>query len=163
MKPGLTLTVASLLAIAVVAGVSLAKVSDTPADPVPTAKSEQAPHAQRWQTDAALRTGMANIRTAVDTLEHHAHGHLDDAQVVALATQVEQQIAYLIANCKLEPRADAALHTIIVELGTGAQALQNMPANRDPIASMQRAVAIYPQQFDDPNWAQADVSKMRAE
>lgn len=156
MKPALTLTVASLLAVAVVAGVSLANVSDPHAKHESSSATTKATPAQRWQTDAPLRTGMAHIRTAVDTLEHHGHGHLDDAQVVALATQVEQQIAYLVANCKLEPQADAALHVIIAELGTGAQALRNAPDNHSLIASMQRAVATYPQQFDDPTWVQAE-------
>lgn len=148
MKPVLVLAVATLLAAA---GASFATVSDPHAKHA-SAAAPTTP-AQRWQTDAPLRTGMGEIRVLVYALQHATHGHLDDVQVVELATRVEQQIAYLVANCKLEPRADAALHVIIAELGTGARALREAPGNRDVIASMQQAVASYPQQFDDPTWA----------
>lgn len=157
MKPVLVLAVATLL---VTSGATFANVSDPHAQhaqhaPV-AAPATPATPAQRWKTDAPLRTGMREIRVAVDALQHGVHGHLDDAQVVALATRVEQQIAYLVANCKLEPQADAALHVIIAELGTGARALREAPGDRDVVASMQSAVASYPQQFDDPAWGPAE-------
>lgn len=151
MKPVLVLAIATLLAVS---GASSANVSDPHAGHASATTS--ATPTQRWQTDAPLRTGMREIRVAVDALDHGVHGHLDDAQVVALANRVDQQIAYLVANCKLEPQADAALHVIIAKLGAGARALREEPGNRDAIASMQRAVESYPQQFDDPTWASVE-------
>lgn len=157
MKSVLVLAIATLLAVS---GASSANVSDPHAGHVSATTSATpatpATPAQRWPTDAPLRTGLREIRVAVDALDHGVHGHLDDAQVVALATRVDQQIAYLVANCKLEPRADAALHVIIAKLGAGARALREDPGNRDAIGSMQSAVASYPQQFDDPTWASVE-------
>lgn len=105
---------------------------------------------ERWETDAPLRAGMENIRVAVDALEHHEHGHMGPDPAVALATRIEQQIAYLVANCKLEPRADAALHVIIAELGASAQALKANPADRSAIPPMRHALQSYSLQFNDP-------------
>ena len=121
----------------------------------------QAAPAQRWATDAPLRTGMAKIRTAVDALQHYERGHMGPEQAVALATQVQQQIAYLVANCKLEPQADAALHVIIAELGAGAQALKDNPADLAAIPPMRQALQHYPRQFNDPTWLQAEPEEAR--
>ena len=100
--------------------------------------------AQRWATDAPLRAGMAKIRTAVDVLQHHEHGHMDPVQVVAVATQIQQQIAYMIANCKLEPQADAALHLIIAPLAAGAQALKSRPADLGAVPAMRTRCSSTP-------------------
>ncbi len=121
----------------------------------------QAAPAQRWATDAPLRTGMAKIRTAVDALQHYERGHMGPEQAVDLATQIQQQIAYLVENCKLQPQADAALHVIIAELGAGAQALKDNPANLAAIPPLRQALQHYPRQFNDPTWAQAEVEEVR--
>ena len=116
----------------------------------------QATPAQRWTTDAPLRTGMAKIRTAVDVLQHYERGHMGPEQAVELATQIQQQIAYLVANCKLEPQADAALHVIIAELGASAQALKDDPSDLSVIPTMRQALQHYPRQFNDPAWIEVE-------
>lgn len=154
MKVALILTSALVLA-----GAPLAQAQQGHEHHAPAASSgAQAAPAQRWETDAPLRTGMAKIRTAVDALAHYEMGHMGAEQAVALATEVQEQIAYLVANCKLEPQADAALHTIIAELGAGAQALKADPANTSVIASMRAAVERYPREFNDPTWSQAEAA-----
>lgn len=122
----------------------------TPAD----AGAAAAP-AQRWVADLPLRQGMAAIRVAVDALAHGEHGHLDAKQTVALAGQIETQVGRIVAECKLEPRADAALHVIIARLMQGASALKADPANTAAIASLREALQAYPKQFDDPDWPAA--------
>lgn len=108
---------------------------------------------KRWAVDAPLQTGMARIRTAVQSLAHHETGHLDAAQVTALATTIEEQVQYLIANCKLDPKADAALHGIIGALLAGAKALKEAPTEAAPVAKLRAALADYPKYFDDPAWS----------
>ena len=107
---------------------------------------------KRWAVDAPLQAGMAKIRAAVESLSHHELGHLDAAQVQQLATTIEEQVQYLIANCKLDPKADAALHGIIAQLLAGAQALKDAPADAAPVAKLRAALADYPKYFDDPDW-----------
>lgn len=108
---------------------------------------------QRWATDAPLRKGMAEIRRAVDALRHFEHNHMGPDQALTLATRVEDQVGYLVANCKLEPQADAALHAIIARLLQGAAALKANPRDTAAIATMRQALQDYPRQFDDSSWA----------
>lgn len=107
---------------------------------------------QRWATDAPLRKGMAEIRTAVDALRHYEHGSIGPEQAATLATAVEAQVAYLVANCRLEPEADAALHAIIARLMQGAAALKADATDMAAVATLRQALEDYPRQFDDPGW-----------
>ena len=121
--------------------------------PPAAATADKPTPGQRWATDAPLRKGMAEIRAAVDALRHYEHGHLGPAQATTLATTVETQVAYLVANCKLEPQADAALHGIIARLLQGAAALKANPQDTAALATLRQALQDYPRQFDDPGWA----------
>lgn len=123
------------------------RVRSDPA-PVPGSHSPVA----KWATDAPLRTGMRGARDVVDALEHGRHGHLDPDQVRRLAAQLEGHVQDIFANCRLEPKADAALHDILLPLLTGARALATDPADMRPLASMQRAVEAYALGFDDPGF-----------
>lgn len=122
------------------------------ADHAPAPAASLQPPAGGWESDAPLRTGMANIRVAVDGLDHHEHGHIADDSAVLLATDIQEQIAYLVANCELGPEADAALHVIIARLGAAAHSLTIDPADRGVVASMREALQLYALQFNDPTW-----------
>lgn len=120
------------------------------------ADSSAAADAARFATDAPLRKGMQDIRQAVDRLGHYERGHLSAQDAVAAAGQVETGVRYIIANCKLPPDADAALHAIIVPLLQNATALKADPARRDAIPAMRQALQQYERRFDDPGAAQPD-------
>ena len=153
MKLAVTITAVPLLLLAAMTA-PLARAQDGHNHHAPATAVAQAVPAQRWATDAPLRTGMGRIRTAVDALQHYERGHMGPEQAVALATQIQEQVAYLVANCKLQPQADAALHVIIAELSAGAQALKADPANLAAIPPMREAVADYARSFDDPDFKQ---------
>ena len=106
--------------------------------------------AQRWNTDAPLREGMDRIRHAVDALQHYEHGHIGPEQAVQLAAGIERDVGFVVAHCKLEPRADAALHAILGALIHGAQALKAKPTELAAIPPMRSALHDYARQFDDP-------------
>ena len=89
---------------------------------------------RRHATDAPLREGMQGIRAAVDALGH---------------------VNAIIANCRLAPEADAALHAIIVPLTTHAAALEADPSKLDEIPPMRQALGDYAARFDDPGFARA--------
>jgi len=118
----------------------------------PAAADAPSVPAKRWAVDAPLRAGMGKIRAAVESLGHHEMGHLDKKQVVTLAAEIDAQVQYLIANCKLDPKADAALHGIIGPLLAGAKALRDHPQEAAPVAMMRAALNDYPRYFDDPDW-----------
>lgn len=116
----------------------------------PAARTATPAPAQRFATDATLREEMQGIRSAVTGLEHYTHGHIGEEQAVQLAGQIQAGVNTIVANCKLPPDADAALHTIIVPLMQNAGALKQDPKNLASIKPMQEAMAAYAQQFDDP-------------
>jgi len=107
--------------------------------------------AQRWKTDAALREGMGRIRAAVDGLGHYEHGHIGAEQALKLAASIEHDIGFIVSHCKLEPRADAALHPILGALMHGALALNANPADFATIQPMRDALQDYARTFDDPS------------
>ena len=108
---------------------------------------------QRWATDAPLRSGMHAVRGAVADLAHYERGHMGPEQAAQIATQIEDSIHGIIANCKLAPDADAALHRIIGPLLQQAGALKADPGNLEPIPKMRAALADYAREFDDPDFA----------
>lgn len=118
---------------------------DTAATPVP-------PAGQRWATDAPLQDGMGRIRQAVTALEHYQHGHLDQTQATNATRLIDAAVQDMIANCKLAPDADAALHVLIAKFVSGADAVRSGRDVSGSIKSMQDALAQYPTQFDDPTW-----------
>ena len=121
-------------------------------DHAAVAASTEAP-AQRYAADAVLSEHMQGVRTAVEGLGHYEQGHLGPGMATQLAGQVEDHVRAIIANCKLAPDADAALHTIIVPLMQNAGALKKDPANLAVIPPMREALVQYAKQFDDPAFA----------
>jgi hypothetical protein len=109
--------------------------------------------AQRWKTDAPLREGMGRIRGAMEGLQHYEHGHMGPEQAAQLASSIERDVNFIVANCKLEPTADAALHPMIGALMKGAQALKATPKDLSAIPPMRGALQDYARQFDDPGFA----------
>jgi hypothetical protein len=111
---------------------------------------------RKWSTDEPLRTGMNRIRNLVEPQVGAAHtGKLTPAQYRELATQIETEVGGIVANCKLEPRADAALHLVIADIGAGTQAM----AGKDPktraaegLVKVAQAVDQYGSHFDHPGF-----------
>ncbi len=108
--------------------------------------------AQRHTTDAALRDGMSRIHAALDELTHYEMGHMPQSIAVERVDTIKQATDTIFANCKLDPEADAALHSMLVPLLNGIHAFQKNPADSATVATMRQAVADYPRVFDDPNW-----------
>ncbi len=111
--------------------------------------------AQRWATDAPLRAGMRNLREATETLNHYQMGHLDDVQRDNAVAKIDAAIKDMIANCKLKPEADAALHGLLAKFIAGAGAARAGKFSKAELAPMQEALALYPQMFDDHDWSEA--------
>ena len=110
----------------------------------------------KWATDDALRTGMAKIRLLVEPKLAPAHaGTLSPAQFAALAGQVEVEVGGIVANCKLEPKADAVLHIVIGEIGAGTDTMAGKTTQRSPaqgLVQVAKAVNDYAGHFDHPGF-----------
>jgi len=113
-------------------------------------------HGRKWDTDASLREGMSRIRGIVEPrLDAVNERKLTHAQYRQMARGIEGEIAYIVDNCKLDPRADAVLHSVIAELGEGVEALANESDEHRPEAGVARIVRTlddYGTYFDHPGW-----------
>jgi hypothetical protein len=107
---------------------------------------------RRWQTDAPLREGMAEIRSAL--VKKHPGGGTSAAQYAALGATIEKNVVSIVANCKLSPEADRNLHVVVAELVSAADDLQGKsPANpAEGLHKAVRAVNLYGRYFDHPGW-----------
>jgi hypothetical protein len=111
---------------------------------------------QKWATDEALRNGMSRIRGLVEPRLGAAHaGKLSAAQYSELATQVEVEVGTIVANCKLDPKADAMLHLVIADLGESTEAMAGKNPKLRPaqgVAKVALAVNEYGRHFDHPGF-----------
>lgn len=136
------------------------EVAEPPAEHAHGKAHEHAPSAlaldaagQRWATDAPLREGMLRIRAAVAaTLASQGDRHLDAAAGVPLAEAVDAAVAYLFANCRLPPEADANLHLLLVRIIDAAPALRSDDRAEAGLVRLLEALEAYPHYFDHPGW-----------
>lgn len=111
---------------------------------------------QKWQTDAPLRQAMGEIGQAVNSSLDAIHNNqLDAAGYETLAEKVNQQVAYMIENCALEPAADAQLHIVIARLMNGAQLIQgksDLQDKRKGAVQLVGALNDYAKYFSDADF-----------
>ena len=111
---------------------------------------------RKWATDEPLRVGMGRIRSLVEPQLEAAHaGKLTPAQFRALATQVETEVGGIVANCRLEPKADAMLHVVIADIGAGTDTMAGKHTKASPASGLvrvARAVNQYGSHFDHPGF-----------
>ena len=112
-------------------------------------------HGKKWATDEPLRKGMASIRASVEGSLHEIHeGKLDAAGYNALADKVGAQVGGIVAECKLEPKADAQLHVVIAQMLEGVDAMQGKQKKvkrQAGVVKVLTALEQYGNYFDDPN------------
>ncbi len=105
-----------------------------------TAVDEQG---KRWPADAPLAHGMDQIRSARNKDVRSS------ADATALATAIDEAIAYMILNCSLPAEADAALHGVIGQLGSAANTLRSDADRQVAIAEVDAALERYTHLFDE--------------
>ncbi|NUP86765.1 MAG: hypothetical protein HUU30_13585 [Burkholderiaceae bacterium] len=111
---------------------------------------------RKWTTDEPLRAGMGRIRSLVEPQLAAAHADkLTPAQYRELATQVETEVGAIVANCKLEPEADAMLHRVIADLSAATDTMSGNNAQVRPalgLVNVAEAVNQYGSHFDHPDF-----------
>lgn len=111
---------------------------------------------KKWATDEALRLAMTDIRAAVVRTLPAAHaGTASVADYDALGREIETQIAAIVQNCKLDPKADAQLHTLIAHMGRGVEAVKGAHGERrraKGVVVVAQAVNAYGKYFDHLGW-----------
>jgi hypothetical protein len=156
--PNWTLLTAAVAAAAMAAALGAPALAQTATHD----HSAAAPHqlalnqGRKWATDGPLRAGMGRIRSLVEPQLAAAHaGNLTPGQYRALATQVETEVGGIVANCKLEPQADAMLHLVIADIGAGTDTMAGKVAQARPalgLVKVAQAVNQYGSHFDHPGF-----------
>lgn len=108
---------------------------------------------KRWATDAPLRQGLERIRDAVAPIvAATAARPLTKDEATALSGAIKDQVQFLVENCKLEPKADAALHVLLNDFLQSADALAADPASKPALEGIVKGLDLYPQYFDHQGW-----------
>ena len=110
-------------------------------------------HGQKWKTDAPLRQGMQSISDAVmNAVPAYHHETLTKSNAEQLARHINDQVNYLVANCKLEPGADATLHVLIGDMLTAATRVANEPLSPQGMPHLVKILQLYPDYFEHQGW-----------
>lgn len=112
-------------------------------------------HGNKWATDGSLRQGMGRIRDALSAELPAIHsGKATAEQYRALAQKTNDQIAFLVKNCKLEQKADAMLHLVLADIISGADAMMSPDSHKahQGAGKIARALDNYGAYFDHPGW-----------
>lgn len=111
---------------------------------------------KKWETDAALRLAMGNIRQAMAGALPAIHeNRLPTKAYSQLAHRVEEAVGQIVANCKLAPAADAQLHIVVAELLAGAEGMAGQASGakrRNGAVQVIGALEKYATYFDDPGF-----------
>ncbi len=110
---------------------------------------------KKWSTDASLRQGMNRIRDALAAELPAIHsGKATTEEYRSLAQKVNDQIAFMIKNCKLEPKVDAMLHLVLADIIAGADAMaaQDSSVAQKGAEKIAHALENYAAYFNHHGW-----------
>lgn len=108
---------------------------------------------QKWQTDEALRTGMSQIRDVIEASLSLIHsGRYSAADLSTLGDWVQEQVDFVVANCRLPEEADLQLHMALIRLLDGVNALKGEGGQDQGAAAIVQALNAYGDHFDHPGW-----------
>lgn len=99
---------------------------------------------------------MTNIRNAMaQALDPIDHGKYTAADYGTLAQKINAEVAYMVSNCHLEPKADAQLHLIIADLMAGAEIMEGKAGQakrKNGAIKVIVALKNYGRYFEHPDW-----------
>lgn len=106
-----------------------------------------------WETDAPLREGMQRIDSAAAQhwKAYQEHSLTPDA-ANGLVKTIEDNVNFMVSNCKLAPEADVALHGLLGELLAGATEIKTNPHAENGMPRIVNALEEYPRYFLHPDW-----------
>ncbi|MFZ2301954.1 MAG: hypothetical protein WAW10_08810 [Gallionella sp.] len=110
---------------------------------------------KKWATDNNLRQGMSRIQNALSAELPAIHADkLAAEQYRALAQKTNDQIAFIVKNCKMDQKMDAVLHVVLADIIAGSDAMmaQNSSEARKGAEKIARALDNYGAYFDHPGW-----------
>ncbi len=112
-------------------------------------------HGKKWASDAPLRQRMANLRAAFAAHAAAIHkGTLPATAYTTLGEKTAAEVAGIVAECKLEPRADAMLHLLIADMLAGAEIMTGKAPGKPATGAHRVVTALnqYGRHFEHPGW-----------
>ena len=94
--------------------------------------------------------GMSSVRKLAAAVPEGSTP--SDEAARRLADGVRDQVAFMVSNCKLEPKADAVLHVMIADLSTGADELASPATRPAGLQRIRKALQQYPEYFAPAGW-----------
>ena len=110
---------------------------------------------KKWATDAPLRQAMNDINQAMAKALPAIHkNQFGNEDYQALAATISARVGDAVAQCKLEPKADAMLHLIIADLMSGAEIMEGKSSQtrHDGAVKVLEALKSYGKYFQHPAW-----------
>ena len=110
---------------------------------------------KKWATDAPLRQAMNDINQAMAKALPAIHkNQFGNEDYQALAATINARVGDAVAQCKLEPKADAMLHLIIADLMSGAEIMEGKSSQtrHDGAVKVLEALKSYGKYFQHPAW-----------
>ncbi len=111
---------------------------------------------KKWPTDATLRAAMGAMRASMQAALPSIHEHHFSAQQYgSLASKLGAEVVAIVANCRLDPEADAQLHLVISDLLEGIEAMEGKSRKTQREAGALKVVAAlekYGQTFEHWGW-----------
>lgn len=110
---------------------------------------------KKWVTDDNLRQAMVRIRDALSAELPAIHsGKATAEQYRVLAQKTNDQIAFMVKNCKLDPKADTALHIVLTDIIAGTDAMLKPDVNeaRKGAEKIASALDSYGTHFEHQGW-----------
>jgi hypothetical protein len=117
-------------------------------------------HGKKWVLDRKLRGEIKKIHSALGgKIVSIRENRVPVEEYVKLSTEISGSVNAIFANCKLDPKADLALHSILHEVILGAKAMnggKEPGARRDGALKALAALERYPLFFEHPGWASVE-------
>ena len=107
-------------------------------------------------TDEALRTAMTTLRDTLDVrLQGDAAQPMAEADYVALADDIDRQLAAIVAGRDFHSRAGRHLQWLLGDIADGAGLMRSAPRIPGKRMGLLRAVEtlnFYGREYDHPGW-----------
>jgi hypothetical protein len=108
---------------------------------------------QKWQTDEALRTGMSQIREVIDASLPPIHaGRYSAADLSTLGDWLQEQVDFVVTNCRLPEEADLQLHAVLAQILDGINTMKKEGGQEQGAVGIVQALNAYGDHFDHPGW-----------
>lgn len=107
----------------------------------------------KWQGDENMINGMNTIRAAFSPRMHAIHaGSLSAAEYKALASDIQGQVDFMVANCKLTPEADEQFHIVLGQILKGISDMEKSSTPDTGAVRIVSAMNSYGDYFVHPGW-----------